>query len=167
MWSRTESKWTMSFQYDNSRDEPHHWNMMSLNDKKPASYSKERWKNLSSPWSFSVVVLTPKNVSPRLCVDYRQLRVRDALCLPRGDYSLATLSGSWWYSTLDLAMGYWQVSMDADTQEKAAFALSSGFCEWNVMPFGFATHPEHLRDWWILFWRTYIGKFVWSTLMMW
>ena len=78
------------------------------------------------------------------------------------------LTARWlWYSTLDLAMGYWQVAMDADTQEKAAFALSSGFCEWNVMPFGFATHPEHLRDWWILFWRTYIGKFVWSTLMMW
>lgn len=39
-------------------------------------------------------MLTPKNVSPRLCVDYRQLntlRVWDALCLPRGDYSLATL----------------------------------------------------------------------------
>lgn len=35
--------------------------------------------------------------SPRLCVDYRQLNtltVRDALRLPRGDYSLATLSGS-------------------------------------------------------------------------
>ena len=23
---------------------------------------------------------------------------------------------------------------------------TSGFYEWNVMPFGFATHPEHLRD---------------------
>ena len=71
-------------------------------------------------------------------------------------FSFHFISGWWWYSTLDLAMGYWQVAMDADTQEKAAFALSSGFYEWNVMPFGFATHPEHLRDWWILFWRTYI-----------
>ena len=39
-------------------------------------------------------------------------------------------------------MGYWQVAMDADTQEKAAFVLSSGFHGWNVMPFGLCKAPR-------------------------
>lgn len=39
-------------------------------------------------------------------------------------------------------MGYWQVVMDADTQKKAAFALSSGFYGWNVMPFGLCNAPR-------------------------
>ena len=96
-------------------------------------------KESSSPWSFPVVLATKKDGSQRLCVDYRQLNavtIKDAFPLPRVDDSLAALSGSRWFSTLDLASGYWQVAMDAGTQEKAAFVTSSGLYEWTVMPFG-------------------------------
>ena len=73
-----------------------------------------RVKESSSPWSS--VLVTKKDGSQRLCVDYRQLNaatVKDAFPLPRVDESLAALSGSRWFSTMDLACGYWQVAMDA------------------------------------------------------
>ena len=96
-------------------------------------------KESSSPWSFSVVLATKKDDSQRLCVDYPQLNavtVKDGFPLPRVNYSLAALSGSRWFSTLDLASSYWQVALDAGTQEKAAFVTSRGLYEWTVMPFG-------------------------------
>ena len=102
-------------------------------------------KESSSPWSFPVLLATKKDGSQRLCVDYRQLNavtVKDAFSLPLVDDSLAALSGSRWFSTLDLASGYWQVAMDAGTQEKAVFVTSSGLYEWTVMPFGLCNAPS-------------------------
>ena len=78
------------------------------------------------------MLVTKKDGSQRLCVDYCQLNaatVKDAFPLPRVDDSLATLSVSRWFSMLDLASGYWQVAMDANTQEKAAFVTPSGLYE--------------------------------------
>ena len=102
-------------------------------------------KESSSPWSSPVVLVTKRDGSQRLCVDYRQLNaatVKDAFPLPRVDDSLAALSGSRWFSTLDLASGYWQVAMGGNTQEKAAFVTPSGLYEWNVMPFGLCNAPS-------------------------
>ena len=78
-------------------------------------------------------------------MDYCRLNtvtVKDAFPLPRVDDSLAALSGSRWFSTLDLASGYWQVAMDAGTQEMAAFVTFSGLYEWTVMPFGLCNAPN-------------------------
>ena len=102
-------------------------------------------KESSSAWSFPVVLATEKDGSQRLCVDYPQLNavtVKDAFLLPRVDDSLAALSGFRWFSTLDLASGYWRVAMDAGTQEKAAFVTSSALYEWTVMPFGLCNAPS-------------------------
>ena len=82
-----------------------------------------RVTELSSPWSSPVVLVTKKDGSQRLCVDYRQLNVetvKDAFPLPRVDDSPSALSGSRWFSTLDLASGYWQVDTDAPDHEIGA-----------------------------------------------
>ena len=66
---------------------------------------------------------------------------KDAYPLPRIDEMLNTLAGSHWFSTLDLASGYWQVAMHPRDKEKTAFVTRYGTYEFNVMPFGLCNAP--------------------------
>ena len=74
-----------------------------------------------SPWSSPVVLVTKKDGGTRFCVDYRQLNdatIKDAYPLPRIDDTLDMLAGKQWFSTLDLASGYWQVSLSKEARAK-------------------------------------------------
>ena len=98
----------------------------------------------NSPWSSPVVLVTKKDGSKRFCVDYRKLNsvtVYDAYPIPRIDDSLDALAGAKWFSTLDLASGYWQIELDEDAKLKSAFTVRGGHYQWNVMPFGLSTAP--------------------------
>ena len=92
-----------------------------------------------SPWSLPVVLVRKKDGGTRFCVDYRRLNdvtVKDAYPLPRIDDTLDMLTGKQWFSTLDLASGYWQVSLSQEARVKTAFATHSGLFQFRVMPFG-------------------------------
>ena len=68
-----------------------------------------------SAWSFPVVIASKKDGKPRFCVDYRALnRVMkaDRWPLHKIQEIFDDLSGSHFFSTLDLFSGYWQVRMD-------------------------------------------------------
>lgn len=86
-----------------------------------------------------VAFIRKKDGAWRFCVDYRRLndvREADAYLLPHIDDSLDALSGSRFFSTLDLTSGYWQVSLDEEAQEKAISIVCGGLWKWKVRSFG-------------------------------
>ena len=91
----------------------------------------------ASPWSSPVVMVRKNDGSWRFCVDYRKLNSvthRDAYPLPRIDATLDLLSGCKYFTTLNLASGYWQVALEESDKEKTAFSTPQGYFEFNVMP---------------------------------
>lgn len=99
----------------------------------------------SGPWCSPTVLVRKKDNSIRFCVDYRKLNditIKDSHPLPRIDDTLDALSGSQWFSTLDLKSGYWQVKMAEKDKPKTAFSIQGGgFWQFNVMSFGLCNAP--------------------------
>ena len=97
-----------------------------------------------SPWAFPIVLVPKKDGTIRFCVDYRKLNaitVKDSYALPRIDDALATLSGNKFFTSLDLAQGYYQIPMSDKDKEKTAFITDSGLWQFNVMSFGLTNAP--------------------------
>uniref|UniRef100_A0A669BQ97 Gypsy retrotransposon integrase-like protein 1 n=1 Tax=Oreochromis niloticus TaxID=8128 RepID=A0A669BQ97_ORENI len=96
-----------------------------------------------SPYASPIVVVRKKNGAIRICIDYRTLNNRttpDQYTMPRIDDALDSLSGSRWFSVLDLRSGYYQIEM-AEDKEKTAFICPLGFYQFERMPQGITGAP--------------------------
>lgn len=92
-----------------------------------------------------IVLVRKKDCSLRFYIDYRFLNSKTrtyAFKLPRIDDILDTLSGSKFFSKLDLEPGYWQVVVAKEDKQRTAFYVGNlNFYECNRISFGLTIAP--------------------------
>ena len=86
----------------------------------------------NSPWQSPVVLVKKKSHGEcRLAVDYRKLNKytkRESFPVPHLESIPDTIaiSEAKFFSTLDLATGFWQITMVPDSQQRTAFITQTG-----------------------------------------
>ena len=98
----------------------------------------------TGPWTSPIVLVRKKDGGVRFCIDFRKLNQytqKDAQPLPRIDETLDALDVACYFSTLDIASGYWQVERHPKDKEKTACVTIFGFYQFRVMPFGLCNAP--------------------------
>lgn len=101
---------------------------------------QESESNYASP----ILLVRKKTGEQRLCVDFRALNaksVKDKYPLPLIEDQISNLSGNKFFITLDLASGYYQIPMAAESRHLTAFVTPDGHYEFKRMPFGLANAP--------------------------
>lgn len=101
-------------------------------------------KESRSPYASPIVIARKKSGKVRMCIDYRTLNRRtipDQYTTPRIDDALDCLSGSRWFTVLDLRSGYYQIPMKEEDKEKTAFICPLGFYQFERMPQGITGAP--------------------------
>ena len=99
----------------------------------------------TSPLNSPICLVAKKSGEWLFCIDLRALNSvtrLDSFPLPSIDDTLDMLSNSQLYSTLDMACGYWQLSLSEKDREKTSFAVPGiGIFMFKVMCFGLKNAP--------------------------
>ncbi|POM64397.1 LOW QUALITY PROTEIN: Reverse transcriptase [Phytophthora palmivora] len=99
-----------------------------------------------SSWALPIVVIVKKNaVDIRLCIDYRLINSLTQLMvypMPVINDLLEDLDKGLWYCSLDMASGFWVVTMTDRARAISAFITPFGLFEWNRMPLGLKNAPQ-------------------------
>jgi len=100
----------------------------------------------ASPWNFNVVLVAkPNKPTPRVTIDYRALNAityKDHFPLPKIRECLDTLSGSIYFSTLDLSGSFFQLGLRESDRDKTAFSTRMGQWRFAVMPMKSCNSPS-------------------------
>ena len=116
----------------------------------------------SSPWGAPILFARKKDGGLRMCVDYRalnKLTEKNKYPLPRIDDLLDKLRGARFFTSLDLASGFWQIPVAEEDRAKTAFLTPMGQYEWNVMPFGLCNAPSTFQSAMDTVLRGFVGQF--------
>lgn len=98
----------------------------------------------SSDYASPILMVRKKSGEQRLCVDFRALNnktIKDRFPLPLIEDQLINLSGNQFFTTLDLASGYYQIPMSRESRHLTGFITPDGHYEFKRMPFGLANAP--------------------------
>jgi len=97
-----------------------------------------------SEWGSNVCLAKKKDGTLRFAIDFRRvnkLTRLDSYPLPKIDNCLDALSGSCWFSTIDLRSGFWQVAQDPKDADKTTFITRQGSFKFRVLPLGLQGSP--------------------------
>ena len=92
-----------------------------------------------SNWLANVVMVKKASGKWRMCVDFTDLNKacpKDSYPLPRVDILVDSTARHQLLSFMDAFLGYNQIRMHEDDQEKTLFVTSQGLFCYRVMPFG-------------------------------
>ena len=97
-----------------------------------------------SPWGAPVLFVKKKDVTLRLCIDYRQLNkvtVKNKYPFPRIYDLFDQMRGAKVFSKIDLRSSYHQVRIKDEDIHKTTFRMRYGHYEFVVVPFGLINAP--------------------------
>ena len=84
----------------------------------------------SSPWGSNFILVRKRDGSTKFVVDYHQrndLTIKDSYPVPNVRDVVDKMSGSLFFSKMDMARTYWAVPFREENREKAAF-MTPGIC---------------------------------------
>ncbi|OWZ14289.1 LOW QUALITY PROTEIN: reverse transcriptase [Phytophthora megakarya] len=100
----------------------------------------------TSPWASPIVVIIKANgVDIRLCIDYQVVNSLTRLMvypMPLINDLLEGLDKVLWYYSLDMACGFWVMSMTPRARLISAFITPFGLFKWTRMPFDLKNAPQ-------------------------
>jgi hypothetical protein len=98
----------------------------------------------TSEYASPVLLVKKKTGEERLCVDYRRLNAitkKEHAVVAQIEEQLDQLAGNNYFTTLDLACGYYQVPVAEESKHLTAFVTNEGLYEFNRVPFGLVNAP--------------------------